>query len=165
MALFLMWSIFFLALLDCVSRANAMLRASIVRRSRPSACKSIFSETIKWSNAKFCEKVTIITSPNHFLLFIKIFNDIPLFFFFFFFFFSFSLTFDMTPYGSENFKTLLLPQFGSFFSKLFSKSPVQSPQSLLIGIMKFQISIQKKKKKKKKIEIFANMGPKSCLKD
>ena len=43
-----------LALLDCVSRANAVARESVVRC--PSV-KRIFSETVKQINAKFCGKV------------------------------------------------------------------------------------------------------------
>ncbi len=45
----------FLALLDCVSRANAVARASI---RRPSV-KCVFSETVKQINTKFCGKVAI----------------------------------------------------------------------------------------------------------
>ncbi len=57
----------------------------------------------------------------------------------------------MGPYGSENFKTLLL-QLQFFFNQTFSTYSLwQSSQNLLIEIWKFQIL--------KKIEIFLNMRP------
>ncbi len=63
----------FLALLDCVSRANAVARASVVHPSvrRPSV-KRVFSETVKQINAKFCGKVAIHHISRPFLLFLKI---------------------------------------------------------------------------------------------
>ncbi len=63
----------FLALLDCVSRANAVARASIVRPSvrRPSV-KPVFSETVKQINAKFCGKVAIHHISRPFFPFLKI---------------------------------------------------------------------------------------------
>ncbi len=58
----------FLALLDCVSRANAVARASV----RPSSVKRVFSETVKQINAKFCEKVAIRHISRPFFPFLKI---------------------------------------------------------------------------------------------
>ncbi len=54
----------FLALLDCVSRANAVARASVVKR--------VFSETVKRINAKFCGKVAIRHISRTFFPFLKI---------------------------------------------------------------------------------------------
>ena len=51
----------------------------------------------------------------------------------------------MGPYGSENFKTLLL-QLQFFFNQTFSTYSLwQSSQNLLIVILKFQILIFLKK--------------------
>ncbi len=54
----------FLALLDCVSRAIAVARASSVKR--------IFSETVKQINAKFCGKVAVQHISRLFFPFLKI---------------------------------------------------------------------------------------------
>ena len=101
-------SICILALLDCVSRANAVSRAPdscrpllsvVVRKTR------CFSETIRRITAKFSGKVAIrhISRP-FFFRFFKILDFLILTIFFFVFV-------NMGPCGSENFKTLLLPQF------------------------------------------------------
>ncbi len=58
----------FLALLDCVSRANAVARASVVRPS----VKRVFSETVKQINAKLCGKVAIHYISRLFFPFFKI---------------------------------------------------------------------------------------------
>ncbi len=69
----LMWQKVCLALLDCVSRANAVARASVVRPSvvRPSV-KRVFSETVKQINAKICGKVAIHHISRPFFPFLKI---------------------------------------------------------------------------------------------
>ena len=59
----------FLALLDCVTRANAVAWASVVR---PSSVKRVFSETVKEINAKFCGKVIIHHISRPFFAFLKI---------------------------------------------------------------------------------------------
>ena len=60
---------------------------------------------------------------------------------------------NMRPYGSENFKTLLLQQLQFFFNQPFSTYSLwQSPQKLLLGISKFRIW-----NFEKTIEIFHNM--------
>ncbi len=59
----------FLALLDCVSRANAVAQVSVVR---PSSVKRVFSETIQQINAKFCGKVAIHHISRPFFPFLKI---------------------------------------------------------------------------------------------
>ncbi len=100
----------FLALLDCVSRANAVAQASVVRRS---SVKCVFSETVKQINAKFCGKVAIHHISRPFFSVFKNFeflNFNELFFIFV----------NMAPYGSENFKTLLLLQLRFFFNQTFS---------------------------------------------
>ncbi len=67
--------------------------------------------------------------------------------------FLFSLTWDPNPYGSENFKMLLLPQLLFLFNKIFSKYSLwQFSRKLLIGIMKCQAF-------SKTSDIFVNMGP------
>ena len=53
----------FLALLDCVSRANAVARASV---------KRVFSETVKQINVKFCGKVAIHRISRQLFPFLKI---------------------------------------------------------------------------------------------
>ncbi len=66
---FIYFFFWFLALLDCVTRANAMVQASIVRSLsvsppsmtfvHPPSVKHAFSETLIWVNAKFCGQVGI----------------------------------------------------------------------------------------------------------
>ena len=63
----------FLALLDRVSRANAVARASVVRRRRPSV-KRVFSETIKRINANVCGKVAVHPISRPFFSVLKILN-------------------------------------------------------------------------------------------
>ncbi len=62
-----------LALLDSVSRANAVARASVRPSSvvRPSV-KRVVSETVKQINAKFCGKVSIHHISRPFFPFLKI---------------------------------------------------------------------------------------------
>ncbi len=53
----------------------------------------------------------------------------------------------MGPYGSENFKVLLLPQLWFLFNQIFSKYSLwQSSRKLLIGILKFQFFFSLKNK-------------------
>ena len=82
----------FLALLDCVSRANAVVQASVVVVIRPSI-KHVFSETVKQINAKFCGKVAI----HHISRYLHISSFQNFGFLNFSELFSFSLTWDPTP--------------------------------------------------------------------
>ena len=81
--------------------------ASVRRRPSSVVClqlyvKLIFSEIVKQINAKFCGKVATRHISRAFFSFQKFefFNCNDFFFVFF----------NLGPYGSENFKTLLLPQ-------------------------------------------------------
>ncbi len=104
-----MQSLHVLAQLDFVSGATVMAQASVVRPSpvRPSV-NSGFSKTAAWIQAKFCGKLTIRHTPDVF--FFKIHN------FLIFMIFCFVFV-NMGLYGSQHFKTLLLPQFRSDFKQ------------------------------------------------
>ncbi len=131
----------FLALLDCVSRANAVARGAVVRPS----VKRVFSETVKQIDAKFCGKVAIHHISRPFFPFFKILN-----------FWILTIVFGFVNYGRESFKTLLLPQLWFFFNQTFSEwSLWQSSQELPIWdfdisnlnwkqILKFNIVSNKK---------------------
>ncbi len=62
--------LFFLALLDCVSRANAVAQASVLRRL--ASIKRVFSETVNQITVKFCGKVAVLHTSRRFFLFFKI---------------------------------------------------------------------------------------------
>ncbi len=127
-----MWMFFFLnyfsvlVLLHRVSRANAMVQASIR--------KTCFSERTKRINAKFCGKPSTIL-PDHFFWHCSKFWILTVFFFFV----------NMGPRGSENvfiyIKTSTPPTVIILFqAKLFSVSPVAYSQKLLLGMLKFEFN-------------------------
>ena len=72
--------LFFLALLDCVSRAIAVAPSSV----RPSSIKRVFSETVKGINAKSCGKVAIHHISRPFFPILKILDFLILTIFFLF---------------------------------------------------------------------------------
>ena len=88
----------FLALLYYVSRAYGMGSLSVVRPS----VASIISEPTAWIPLKFCFLLPLGHMPDPFLNFWKKKYLFSLWIFFVFL--------DMGPYGSQNFKTLLLLQ-------------------------------------------------------
>ncbi len=77
--------------------------------------KQVFWETIKKSNATYCGKAAVHRISKPFFPFFKILDCWILTNFFFIFI-------NMGPYGSENFKMVLLPHarsYNSFSTKLF----------------------------------------------
>ncbi len=113
------FAIIFLALLDFVSRATVMAQASVV--CRPSVCRPSSVRKLKFLRNRCMDPDKILweaTYPPYlqtvfFFLFFQNFQFSNVYEFFFVFV-------NMGPYGSKNFKTLLLLQFSSDLSQTLS---------------------------------------------
>ncbi len=102
----------FLALLDFVSRATVMAQASVVRR--PSSVRKLkFLRNRCLDPDQILWEATYPPSLQTFLFFFQNFQFSNFYDFFFVFV-------NMGPYGSTNFKTLLLLQFSSDLSQTLS---------------------------------------------
>ncbi len=114
----------------------------VVHPSILPSIKRVFSETIKRINANFYRKVAVHPISRPFSPFFKIlefeFNEL------------FFIFVNMEPYGSENFKMILLLQLQFFYNQAFSTYSLwQSSQNLLIGILKFYFKFEFEKKRLK----------------
>ena len=123
----------FLALLDCVSRANAVAQAAVVRPfvRRPSFRKT---RCLRIRQANQCQILWKGSYPPYLQTTFCVFKILDFW----------SLTnfnsVNMGPYGSENFQTLLLLQLQFFFNQTFcTYSLCRFSPNLLIGFWNFKI--------------------------